>query len=189
MIHFELWGEAQWIGGIGTRNMDLPVECGVNRVLVRTTPHAGEIHLSASAEGLKPAYITLRSETVDAARYQPSLTLQCRLDRGEALSVYADRFSNPKKVIQSKIHGFKVNLSRGPFSLAVNRGIDVYMVSAMKMKDGSYDGRITFLDYDKSLPHREQRQQLADLYTAEIEKILSDYPLQWFNYFDIWVDE
>lgn len=111
------------------------------------------------------------------------------LDRGEALSVFADRFSNPKKVIQSKIHGFKVNLSRGPFSLAVNRGIDVYMVSAMKMKDGSYDGRITFLDYDKSLPHREQRQQLADLYTAEIEKILSDYPLQWFNYFDIWVDE
>jgi predicted LPLAT superfamily acyltransferase len=63
------------------------------------------------------------------------------------------------------------------------------MVSAMKMKDGSYDGRITFLDYDKSLPHREQRQQLADLYTAEIEKILSDYPLQWYNYFDIWVDE
>ena len=86
MIHFELWGEARWGGGIGTRGMDLPAECGVNRVLVRTTPHAGEIHLSASAEGLKPAYITLRSETVDAARYQPSLTLQCRLDRGETPS-------------------------------------------------------------------------------------------------------
>ena len=86
MIHFELWGEARWVGGIGTRGMDLPVECGVNRVLARTTPHAGEIHLSASAEGLKPAYITLRRETVDAARYQPSLTLQCRLDRGETPS-------------------------------------------------------------------------------------------------------
>jgi hypothetical protein len=86
MIHFELWGEAQWIGGIGTRNMDLPVECGVNRVLVRTTPHAGDIHLAASAEGLKPAYITLRSEMVDAARYQPALTLQGRLDRGETPS-------------------------------------------------------------------------------------------------------
>lgn len=111
------------------------------------------------------------------------------LDRGEALSVFADRFMNPKKVINSTIHGFKVKLSRGPFSLAVNRGIDVYMVSAMKKKDGSYDGRITYLGYDKTLPHREQRQQLADLYTAEIEKVLSDYPLQWFNYFNIWVDE
>ena len=86
MIHFELWGEAQWIGGIGTRDMDLPVECGVNRVLVRTTPHAGDIHLAASAEGLKPAYITLHSETVDAASYQPALTLQGRLDRGETPS-------------------------------------------------------------------------------------------------------
>lgn len=111
------------------------------------------------------------------------------LDRGEALSVFADRFMNPKKVIHSTIHGFKVKLSRGPFSLAVNRGIDVYMVSSMKKQDGSYDGRITYLDYDKTLPHREQRQQLADLYTAEMEKVLKDYPLQWFNYFNIWEEE
>lgn len=111
------------------------------------------------------------------------------LDRGEALSVFADRFMNPKKVIHSTIHGFKVKLSRGPFSLAVNRGIDVYMVSAMKKQDCSYDGRITYLDYDKTLPHREQRQQLADLYTAEMEKVLKDYPLQWFNYFNIWEEE
>ena len=111
------------------------------------------------------------------------------LDRGEALSVFADRFMNPKKVLHSTIHGFKVKLSRGPFALAVNRGLEVYMVLAMKQQDGSYDGRIIYLDYDKTLPHREQRQQLVDLYTAEIEKILEDYPLQWFNYFDIWEDE
>ena len=111
------------------------------------------------------------------------------LDRGEALSVFADRFMNPKKVLHSTIHGFKVKLSRGPFALAVNRGLEVYMVLAMKQQDGSYDGRIIYLDYDKTLPHREQRQQLADLYTAEIDKILEDYPLQWFNYFNIWEDE
>ena len=99
------------------------------------------------------------------------------------------RFMNPRKVIRSTIHGFKVRLSRGPFAIAVNRGIDVYMVVAMKQQDGSYDGRIIYLDYDKTLPHREQCQQLADLYTAEIEKILEEYPLQWFNYFNIWEDE
>ena len=94
------------------------------------------------------------------------------LDRGEALSVFADRFMNPKKVLHSTIHGFKVKLSRGPFALAVNRGLEVYMVLAMKQQDGSYDGRIIYL-----------------VYTAEIEKILEDYPLQWFNYFNIWEDE
>ena len=117
MIHFNLWGEGKWIGGIGTRNnkdmqrpddnrpaglldaaatknisdnyvgsMDLPVECGVNRVLVRSTIHAGEIHLSAYAEGLKPAYMDVRSEEVKSEKYMPSLTLPCRLDRGETPS-------------------------------------------------------------------------------------------------------
>ena len=45
MIHFELWGEAKWIGGIESDAMSVPVECGVNRVLVRTTANAGEIYL------------------------------------------------------------------------------------------------------------------------------------------------
>ena len=58
--------------------MSLPVECGVNRVLVRTTTHAGDIRLSAHAEGVTPAEITLHSLT-------PSLphSLTSSLLRGE----------------------------------------------------------------------------------------------------------
>ena len=114
MIHFELWGEGQWVGGIGTRDnkamqrpdenrheglldaaatknisdnfigsMSLPVECGVNRVLVRSTVNAGDIHLSAFADGLKPAYMTVKTAAVDTENYLPQLTLKGRLDRGE----------------------------------------------------------------------------------------------------------
>ena len=114
MIHFELWGEGKWIGGIGTRNnkemqrpddnrpsglldaaatknvsdnyvgaMNLPVECGVNRVLVRSTVNAGNINISAYADGVKPAYITVKSNAVDAENYLPQFTLKGRLDRGE----------------------------------------------------------------------------------------------------------
>ena len=118
MIHFTLWGEGKWIGGIATRNnpslqrpdsnrpeglldaaatknvsdnyvgaMSLPVECGVNRVLVRTTPHAGDIHLTAYAEGLSPAMIQVKSERVENETYIPQLTLAGRLDRGETPSI------------------------------------------------------------------------------------------------------
>ena len=114
MIHYELWGEGKWIGGIGTRDnkamqqpdvnrkeglldaaatknisdnyvgaMNLPVECGVNRVLVRSTTHAGEIHLSVYAEGLKPAYSHLSTQAVNVEEYLPQYTLKGRLDRGE----------------------------------------------------------------------------------------------------------
>ena len=116
MVNFQLWGEASWIGGIGTRNnaqhslpssqsekdpslldsankrnlsdnyvghMSLPVECGVNRVLVRTTPHAGEIGLSVQADGLRPAYLTLSSKPCDKEQDLPALTLRPSLVRGE----------------------------------------------------------------------------------------------------------
>ena len=67
-------------------HMSLPVECGVNRVLVRTTTTAGEIGLSVSADGLRPAYLTLHSQAVDVPNYLPQLTLPCNLSRGETPS-------------------------------------------------------------------------------------------------------
>ena len=63
--------------------MSLPVECGVNRVLVRSTPNAGEINLSVVADGLRPAYLTLKTQQAPAADVLPSLTLKPVLDRGE----------------------------------------------------------------------------------------------------------
>ena len=110
------------------------------------------------------------------------------LDRGEIVSVFADRIMSINKVVTSTIHGFKVNLAKGPFSLTTTRGIDVIMASAMKEKDGSYTAYFTPLHYDKTLPKSEQRQQLADAYTAEIERMLEKYPQQWFNYSNPWVD-
>lgn len=110
------------------------------------------------------------------------------LDRGEIVSAFADRFMNPNKLVVSTIHGFEVNLAKGPFSLATTRGIDVIMASAMKEKDGSYTAWFTLLPYDRTLPKSEQRQQIAKAYTTEIERMLEKYPLQWFNYSNLWKD-
>ena len=113
MIHFQLWGEGKWIGGIATRNnqhlqlldenrpeglldaaatknvsdnyvgaMSLPVECGINRILVRTTTNAGLIRLSAYADGVKPAYMEVESHRVEKEKYLPQLTLNGLLTRG-----------------------------------------------------------------------------------------------------------
>ena len=86
MIHFQLWGEARWIGGIETDAMSLPLECGINRVLVRTTTNAGEINLSAYAEGVKPAYIKVESGKLKVESCLPQLTLKGRMNRGDTPS-------------------------------------------------------------------------------------------------------
>lgn len=70
MVDFKLEGPAEWRGGIaqGPGNYilktSLPVEGGVNRVLVRSTTRAGAITLRATAQGLQPATVTLQSHPV-----------------------------------------------------------------------------------------------------------------------------
>jgi beta-galactosidase len=73
-IDFELDGPAEWRGGIaqGPDNCilarSLPVELGVNRVIVRSQTKAGTITLKATAEGLKPATLSLETKAADPAR-------------------------------------------------------------------------------------------------------------------------
>ena len=70
LINFEMKGEAEWRGGMaqGPGNFilsrSLPVECGVNRILIRSTLKAGTIDLKATSEGLKSASLMLRSKPV-----------------------------------------------------------------------------------------------------------------------------
>lgn len=92
LIHFELTGPAQWRGGIaqGPDNYilaeTLPVECGVNRVLIKSMPQAGIIRLAASSDGLKPASAEIISHPVSVSDglclEMPDADLPCNLDRG-----------------------------------------------------------------------------------------------------------
>ncbi len=72
-INFSLNGNAVWRGGMaqGSDNFilskTLPVECGVNRVLLRSTTAPGHIVLKANAEGLQPASIKLVSKKLEVS--------------------------------------------------------------------------------------------------------------------------
>lgn len=93
LINFEMEGPAEWRGGIaqGENNyilsQKLPVECGVNRVLIRSLTEAGNVRLKASAAGLQSAEISFASLPVEVkdglSKYIPANELQGRLTRGE----------------------------------------------------------------------------------------------------------
>ena len=68
-------------------SVDLPVECGVNRVLIRSTINPGNIKIYAGADGIKGvAGIELNTEKVDIDTYMPQYSLKCDLSRGETPS-------------------------------------------------------------------------------------------------------
>ena len=93
MVDFTLEGPAEWRGGLaqGPDNYafatSLPVECGITRVLVRSTTEAGEVRLTAKAEGLGTAtenWTTIPVEVVNGlSKHFPGELLPCRLERGE----------------------------------------------------------------------------------------------------------
>jgi uncharacterized protein YcfL len=106
MISFTVDGPAEWRGGIaqGEDNYilsrSLPVECGVNRVLVRSTTEAGKVKVTAKAEGLPEASVQMTTIPVKVeaglSGYIPSQTLKGHLDRGAtpAGASYKDRMKS-----------------------------------------------------------------------------------------------
>ena len=69
-VDFALEGPGIWRGGYNsgkiksTNNPYLDLECGINRVAVRSTLSDGEIVVRATCEGLRPASITLNARPV-----------------------------------------------------------------------------------------------------------------------------
>ncbi|HEY1685025.1 MAG TPA: DUF4982 domain-containing protein [Tepidisphaeraceae bacterium] len=94
-IKFSLAGPAEWRGGIaqGPNNYilskTLPVECGINRVILRALATSGKIELTATANGLTPAKIELQSKPVIVAN-----GLSTDLS-GENLPTYLQRGPTP----------------------------------------------------------------------------------------------
>lgn len=92
LIDFKLTGPAEWRGGIaqGPDNYilsnRLPVECGINRGLIRSTPNAGAIQLAATSPGLKPLKVGFFSRPFPIvnglARELPGARLTSKLRRG-----------------------------------------------------------------------------------------------------------
>ena len=93
LIHFDVEGPAEWRGGIaqGKDNYilskDLPVECGINRALIRSFTTPGTVRITAKADGLQSAEISLSSAPVEVknglSNYIPGDELEGRLTRGE----------------------------------------------------------------------------------------------------------
>lgn len=93
MVKFTLKGAAEWRGGIAQADDNyagktaLPVECGITRVMLRSTDKAGKVTLTAEAEGLGSETVSFETNSVEVkgglSTFFPAESLPCRFDRGE----------------------------------------------------------------------------------------------------------
>ena len=93
MVKFTLHGPAEWRGGIAQAEdnyagkTSLPVECGITRVMLRSTDTAGKVTLTAEADGLGIETISFDTKLIEVtgglSTFFPAESLPSRFDRGE----------------------------------------------------------------------------------------------------------
>lgn len=115
--------------------------------------------------------------------------INAALSRGDIVSIPADRIWGSSKSIPVRLLGREARLPMGPFRVAVLLEQKVLSVHVMKDGTKSYRIHVTPLCYTTGVSREEQMVQLAESYAAEIERILTIYPTQWYNYYDFWNDE
>ncbi len=108
------------------------------------------------------------------------------LANGETVSIPADRIWGAKKYVSQMFLGREAHLPIGPFQVVALRGLDALVVNVMKTSLRKYKIYVTPLTYDKEASRNEQIKQLSAGYVKELERILTMYPTQWYNYFDFW---
>jgi hypothetical protein len=92
MMEFSLTGEATWLGGIAhgpdhyILSKNLPVENGVNRIMLQSTTKSGEIRVIAKSEGLQSAEIVLNANAFSTenglSKQLPGVDLAPNLKKG-----------------------------------------------------------------------------------------------------------
>ncbi|MBD0823709.1 glycoside hydrolase family 2 protein [Aestuariibaculum marinum] len=92
LINFSLKGEAIWLGGIaqGPNNYilskSLPVENGINRIMIRSGFNPDKIKIEATSKGLKSDKVTLETIPFETSNglstALPNAALESYLDRG-----------------------------------------------------------------------------------------------------------
>jgi len=108
------------------------------------------------------------------------------LDNGEVVAILCDRlFGSPKKKTLDFL-GHPADFPMGPFRLAAQLDVPVLSVAVMKEKGFRYTCRTTLLDAGPDDSPNQKCDNLMKQYVFQLEKVLQQYPEQWFNLFDFW---
>ncbi|MES2240981.1 MAG: DUF4982 domain-containing protein [Bacteroidota bacterium] len=91
MIDFDVQGQGTFIGGIaqGPENYigakSLPVECGVNRIMIRATDKVGDIKIKATSKDLKSGDLVIKTIATDngkLSKVMPNENLPSLIEKG-----------------------------------------------------------------------------------------------------------
>jgi predicted LPLAT superfamily acyltransferase len=115
-------------------------------------------------------------------------TINNLLTRGEILTMPCDRMFTGNKSINLNFMGKMADFPTGAYHLAVKFDIPVLSLFVLKKSPKYYHIYLSRIDRFSSgnLTSKQKVEILAMNYVAELEKILKEYPEQWYNFYKFW---
>lgn len=110
------------------------------------------------------------------------------LERGEIVGIPADRIHGSAKSIKSPFFDGNIALPMGPFLVAAQRDLPVtipFVIKKSATRYSIYTHIFRLSGEQKEKPLREKAAIIAAYYAKRLEEVVREYPLQWFNYFDV----
>jgi len=115
-----------------------------------------------------------------------SIQIANALMNDEIVVMMADRAANKKGQLFSKFFSSDAAFNKNPFQIAykMDKPLLVYFI----VLDGiqSYKVVHIYINIDKSLNENDAIRKALNEYILEYEKVIHNYPNQWFNFYNFW---
>lgn len=114
--------------------------------------------------------------------------INAALSSGEIVSIPADRTFGSRKTLRIPFLGDEAAFPAGPFTLAVQREVPALAVFVLKESTRDYRIILENMHIPTEGSTAEKVESLAREYVAALEKVVRQYPDQWYNFYDFWAE-
>jgi predicted LPLAT superfamily acyltransferase len=108
------------------------------------------------------------------------------LANGEIVSMPCDRTFGSAKSVECEFLNGKACFPVGAFALAVQFRVPVLAMFVLKISASRYRIHLAPISPQPGQPKREQIDGMTRCFARELERIVKQYPEQWFNFYPFW---
>ncbi len=118
------------------------------------------------------------------------IELHHAFSNNELVVMHGDRYREGARTFTTTFFGKEAKFPAGPFIMAAKFGVPLCIVFAVKTSNKSY----CFSAKDPILVNRVRKEEDLEMvcqsmlkqYVKAVEELATQYPHQWFNYYDFW---
>lgn len=129
---------------------------------------------------------TFKVITITDGSFSYLFEIRDALSQGKYIAIQGDRLSKSEKHIDTQFMGKKALFPLGPFVLATRLNAPVVFYFAVKTGYKRYKFDFTLSKTNLASGEKNREICLVKEYVDSLEKVVSAYPEQWYNYYDFW---